>query len=64
VRDREISTSLVFVHLLVTGNGSIEKRNTKKLKKRTKIATAVFDKTVFAFAYFLTNQVYFRQHGP
>jgi len=30
VRDREISTSLVFIHLLVTGNGSIEKRNTKK----------------------------------
>ena len=29
VRDREISTPLVFVHLLVTGNGSIEKRNTK-----------------------------------
>jgi len=30
VRDREISTSLVFIHLLVTGHGSIEKRNTKK----------------------------------
>jgi len=29
-----------------------------------KIATAIFDKTVFAFAYFLTNPVYFRQHGP
>jgi len=36
VRDREISTSLVFVHLLVTGNGSIEKNKYKKNKTNVK----------------------------